>query len=115
MKVSEKMIRLGLIVMVALSFYFSYMIWLNPTGYDRSVEQATDTVNTSIQTYKQKSDLFLPLYLQFKPIIQALTNIFICNTSNSNLYFSISYFLLSVSSILLMALLAKLIFLLLNT
>lgn len=63
MKVSEKMIRLGLIVMVALSFYFSYMIWLNPTGYDRSVEQATDTVNTSIQTYKQKSDLFLPLYL----------------------------------------------------
>ena len=50
----RKMIRLGLIVMVALSFYFSYMIWLNPTGYDRSVEQATDTVNTSIQTYKQK-------------------------------------------------------------
>jgi regulatory protein YycH of two-component signal transduction system YycFG len=63
MKISEKLIRFGLIIMVALSFYFSYMIWLNPTGYDRSVEQSTDTTNTTIQTYKQKSDLFLPLYL----------------------------------------------------
>lgn len=63
MRISEKIIRAGLIVMIALSFYFSYMIWLNPTGLNNASTETDTGVNPSVQTYKQKSDLFLPLYL----------------------------------------------------
>ncbi|MFT0131920.1 YycH family regulatory protein [Candidatus Enterenecus avicola] len=63
MRISEKIIRVGLIVMIALSFYFSYMIWLNPTGFNNASTETDTGVNPSVQTYKQKSDLFLPLYL----------------------------------------------------
>jgi len=63
MRISEKIIRAGLIVMIALSFYFSYMIWLNPTGFNNASTETDTGVNPSVQTYKQKSDLFLPLYL----------------------------------------------------
>lgn len=59
----RKIIRVGLIVMIALSFYFSYMIWLNPTGFNNASTETDTGVNPSVQTYKQKSDLFLPLYL----------------------------------------------------
>ena len=63
MRISEKIIRVGLIVIIALSFYFSYMIWLNPTGFNNASTETDTGVNPSVQTYKQKSDLFLPLYL----------------------------------------------------
>ena len=63
MRISEKIIRVGLIVMIALSFYFSYMIWLNPTGFNNASTETDTGVNPSVQTYKQKSDLFLSLYL----------------------------------------------------
>lgn len=63
MRISEKIIRVGLIVMIALSFYFSYMIWLNPTRFNNASTETDTGVNPSVQTYKQKSDLFLPLYL----------------------------------------------------
>jgi hypothetical protein len=66
MRISEKVIRVGLILMIALSFYFSYMIWLNPTGNSSGSEDTDTTVNPSVQTYKQKSDLFLPLYLSWQ-------------------------------------------------
>jgi len=66
MRISEKVIRVGLILMIALSFYFSYMIWLNPTGNSSGNEDTDTTVNPSVQTYKQKSDLFLPLYLSWQ-------------------------------------------------
>ncbi|WP_430611254.1 YycH family regulatory protein [Enterococcus sp. DIV0876] len=66
MRISEKVIRVGLILMIALSFYFSYMIWLNPTGHSSVTDDADTTVNPSVQTYKQKSDLFLPLYLTWR-------------------------------------------------
>ena len=32
MKISEKVVRIGLILMIALSIYFSYAIWLSPAG-----------------------------------------------------------------------------------
>ena len=32
MRISEKVVRIGLILMVALSIYFSYAIWLSPAG-----------------------------------------------------------------------------------
>lgn len=66
MRISEKVMRLGLILMIALSFYFSYMIWLNPTGNSSVSDDPDTTVNPSVQTYKQKSDLFLPLYLTWQ-------------------------------------------------
>ena len=63
MRISEKIIRVGLIVMIALSFFFSYIIWLNTTGFYNASTETDTGVNPSVQTYKQKSDLFLPLYL----------------------------------------------------
>ncbi len=58
----RKIIRVGLIVMIALSFYFSYMIWLNPTGFNNASTETDTGVNPSVQTYKQKAICFY-LYL----------------------------------------------------
>ena len=67
-EVSEKMIRLGLIVMVALSFYFSYMIWLNPTrlrSFSRTSYRYSQYEYSDLQT--KKVILFLPLYFNLDP------------------------------------------------
>ena len=45
MRISEKIIRVGLIVMLALSFYFSYMILLNPTGFNNASTETDTGVN----------------------------------------------------------------------
>jgi regulatory protein YycH of two-component signal transduction system YycFG len=61
MKLSEKITRIGLIIMVLLSIYFSMSIWLSTSRKEPNIKeesQLTSTVNESTAT-----DVFLPLNL----------------------------------------------------
>ena len=63
MKISEKVIRIGLLLMIALSIYLSYAIWLSPAGktsvnFDESNSQMIDS-----QNYRKASEVFLPLHV----------------------------------------------------
>lgn len=63
MKISEKVVRLGLILMIVLSLYFSYAIWLSPAGktsigIDESNSQMIDSQNN-----RKASEVFLPLHV----------------------------------------------------
>lgn len=63
MKISEKVVRIGLILMIALSIYFSYAIWLSPAGKTSiNVDETSSQVMES-QNYRKTSDVFLPLHL----------------------------------------------------
>ncbi|MGG5304854.1 hypothetical protein IGK16_002477 [Enterococcus pernyi] len=63
MKISEKFIRIGLILMVALSLYFSYAIWLSPAGKTSiNLEESNSQVIES-QSYRKASEIYLPLHL----------------------------------------------------
>ncbi|MGX7132733.1 MULTISPECIES: YycH family regulatory protein [Enterococcus] len=59
MKLSEKFIRLGLILLIALSLYFSYVIWLSPSN--RTVHEQTMNQVIATQNYRKASDVFMPL------------------------------------------------------
>ena len=50
-------IRLGLIALIALSFYLSYLIWLSPERNEESQEQEMSQKITDI---RPKEELFLP-------------------------------------------------------
>lgn len=63
MKISERFVRFGLILMIAVSFYLTYLIWLGPTNRDGTVENQTDTEIQENLNYKEASDIFLPLRL----------------------------------------------------
>lgn len=64
MKISERIIRIGLIFLIALSFYLSYMIWLSPTARSnlQTNKQAERIVSTT-QNIRKATDIFLPLRL----------------------------------------------------
>ena len=47
MRISEKVVRIGLILMVALSIYFSYAIWLSPAGKSSINVDETNTQTVS--------------------------------------------------------------------
>ncbi|OQO70542.1 hypothetical protein BH747_05840 [Enterococcus villorum] len=79
MKISEKVIRTGLILMIALSLYFSYVIWLSPAGktsidLDESNSQVIDSQNS-----RKESEVFLPLHVTW------LHSDFIRETNSENL------------------------------
>ncbi|MFV0559797.1 MAG: two-component system activity regulator YycH, partial [Enterococcus sp.] len=63
MKHSDKFIRIGLVVMVLLSFYFSYMIWFNPATNQttQQVDESKEQVVSNTQEKRKAADLFLPL------------------------------------------------------
>ncbi|AYW45472.1 hypothetical protein LQF61_01395 [Tetragenococcus koreensis] len=62
MKFSKYFLGIGLALMVALSFYLSYLIWVSPAGEEQSVvEETEDTETQSQQDYTTASDVFLPL------------------------------------------------------
>ncbi|WP_424684822.1 YycH family regulatory protein [Enterococcus sp.] len=62
MKVSEKIIRYGLIVLIALSFYLSYKIWLSPNARTYMGEDQP-TVVANPTNIRKASDVFLPTRL----------------------------------------------------
>lgn len=63
MKLSEKLIRFGLIAMIILSLYLSYMIWLSPVGRERIYDSENAQISTNVQNDKPLTDLFLPTRL----------------------------------------------------
>lgn len=66
MKLSEKMIRIGLILLILLSFYLSYVIWLSPsgrTGVDDN--QNSGQIIASTANLRKASEIFLPLRLSW--------------------------------------------------
>ncbi|MEA4830485.1 MAG: hypothetical protein VB121_10945, partial [Enterococcus thailandicus] len=64
MKISGKIIRIGLVLMVALSLYFSYVIWLSPAGKETvNVDETCSQVMTESQSNRKSSEIFLPLHV----------------------------------------------------
>lgn len=63
MKISEKVVRIGLILMIALSIYFSYVIWLSPAGKTSIKVDETSSQVMESQNYRKVSEVFLPLHL----------------------------------------------------
>ncbi len=57
LKYLSRGIRLGLVTLIALSFYLSYLIWLSPERNDESQEQELSQKITDIRS---KEELFLP-------------------------------------------------------
>ncbi|MCJ0565388.1 hypothetical protein MMJ48_09750, partial [Enterococcus cecorum] len=57
LKYLSRGIRLGLVTLIALSFYLSYLIWLSPERNDESQEQEMSQKITDI---RPKEELFLP-------------------------------------------------------
>lgn len=55
-------IRLGLVALIALSFYLSYLIWLSPERNDESQEQEMSQKITDIRS---KEELFLPTSVSY--------------------------------------------------
>lgn len=62
MKISEKVVRIGLILMIALSIYFSYVIWLSPAGKTSIIEESNSQMIDS-QNFRKASEVFLPLHV----------------------------------------------------
>lgn len=62
MKLSEKLIRVGLILLVGISLYLSYMIWLNPTARN-NVTNVQETITNTEKLRSTKENVFLPLRL----------------------------------------------------
>lgn len=60
MKMSEKIIRVTLIALIALSLFLSYNIWLSPASSHGTTENSSNIV-TETQSYRNPSDAFLPL------------------------------------------------------
>ena len=54
MRISEKVVRVGLILMVALSLYFSYAIWLSPAG--KSSISVDETKHSNDRVSKQSEN-----------------------------------------------------------
>lgn len=63
MKISEKIIRFGLIVLITLSLYFSYMIWIGSSNTKKTTTDEELLVSNNTQNYKTMSDLFVPMSL----------------------------------------------------
>ncbi|WP_165005348.1 MULTISPECIES: two-component system activity regulator YycH [unclassified Enterococcus] len=63
MRISEKFIRIGLILMVALSLYFSYAIWLSPAGKTSINMDESNAQVIESQSYRKASEVFLPLHV----------------------------------------------------
>ncbi|MDN6640188.1 MAG: two-component system activity regulator YycH [Tetragenococcus sp.] len=62
MKFSKYFLWIGLVLMVALSFYLSYLIWASPASEDQSlVEETEDSQTQEEEDYIAASEVFLPL------------------------------------------------------
>ncbi|MCB5950985.1 two-component system activity regulator YycH [Enterococcus sp. BWT-B8] len=59
MTITEKLIRIGLILMVLLSLYFSYSIWSSSSIKEDSLENEGQVTSTTKE--RSSSDVFLPL------------------------------------------------------
>lgn len=64
-------IRLGLVALIALSFYLSYLIWLTPERKEESQEQEMSQKITDI---RPKDELFLPTSLAYYNGKQIITS-----------------------------------------
>lgn len=63
MKLMERFVRFGLVAMIALSFFLTYLIWLSPTNRDLDTEKEMNSELQNEQNAKDSSEIFLPLRL----------------------------------------------------
>ncbi|EPH95665.1 YycH protein [Enterococcus faecalis 13-SD-W-01] len=62
MRISEKVVRIGLIAMIILSLYFSYVIWLSPASKKTiDVDESNSQMISDTQSNRSTSEIFLPL------------------------------------------------------
>ncbi|MFV0557751.1 MAG: YycH family regulatory protein [Enterococcus sp.] len=63
MKIAEKLIRVGLIVMIALSCYLTYVIWLGPGDQVMVTDDQNSRLVNSEQNIRTADEIFLPINL----------------------------------------------------
>ncbi|HLQ40693.1 MAG TPA: two-component system activity regulator YycH [Tetragenococcus sp.] len=62
MKIKKHLLTISLVIMIALSFYLSYLIWVSPTSKEPTVTESTETSKvTNNSNYPKKNEIFLPL------------------------------------------------------
>lgn len=62
MKITERMVRFALCMMIALSFYLSYLIWWSPATKTTLVNEVESESQAELNV-KEASEIFLPLRL----------------------------------------------------
>lgn len=60
MKLSEKIIRTALFVLILLSLVLTYAIWLSPTSKTADINTSKQAVKND-QNYAKATDAFLPI------------------------------------------------------
>jgi len=75
-KIIDKLMYIGLTIMVILSFYLTYLIWLTPASKSSALLNNIEKDESSeVKNYKNTEDIFLPLNLtRFKKEATTQTN-----------------------------------------
>ena len=63
MKITERTVRVGLIVMVGLSFYLTYLIWLSPSSQDVLLENNSDNELVDNVNHREMKEVYLPIHV----------------------------------------------------
>ena len=63
MKFTERAVRIGLILMVGISFYLTYLIWLSPSNEDVLLENNSDNEVVDNVNHREMTEVYLPLHV----------------------------------------------------
>ncbi|EOL42515.1 YycH family regulatory protein [Enterococcus phoeniculicola] len=62
MKIPERIIQIGLVFLILLSLYFTYVIWLSPANKGtQELNNSTSAVVSPTSNYRKETETFLPL------------------------------------------------------
>ena len=59
-RITDKILHGMLILMIGLSFYLTYLIWVSPASHETSLEESLGNKRTEETSLKTKEEVFLP-------------------------------------------------------
>ena len=65
-RITDKILHGMLILMIGLSFYLTYLIWVSPASHETSQEESLGNKRTEETSLKTKEEVFLPLKLRYQ-------------------------------------------------
>ena len=65
-RITDKILHGMLILMIGLSFYLTYLIWVSPASHETSLEESLGNNRTEETSLKTKEEVFLPLKLRYQ-------------------------------------------------
>ncbi|MBP8692848.1 MAG: hypothetical protein KBH56_01635 [Enterococcus sp.] len=65
-RITDKILHGMLILMIGLSFYLTYLIWVSPASHETSLEESLGNKRTEETSLKTKEEVFLPLKLRYQ-------------------------------------------------